>query len=583
MRTLFRSAGLLCTLALFGVSAMWAQAPTPVIFFTDITSGPNTGGQNNSGVFVTIYGKNFGATQGTSIVTVGGGRVANCPVWTSWLWYQKVTCQLGANAQTGNIVVTVNGQASNGVPFTVRSGRILFVDSVNGNDSTGDGSYAKPWKGLVKMRSSVKAGDTVYLRAGSWNTLDDNGAVLLITGISGTSTAPIAVLGYPGERAVIDATGKTRGVADTYGTSSWWTFANIEFTGASDINVYIAPEATAGARADGIRFVGNINHNVQSCPWEINGDSSSSQMLGNDIYDFALESPTTGIRGYGFYYGGFGTQSNIEIGWNKIHYDGTAKLGSRGIQMYGHCPQSGMCPDKVDEFRNVSIHDNIFKGMGRNGVLLGGSDGTNNLPFKDDNVQYIYNNVFVANGATDLDYGYSALMFGTTSSSNTGTFKVYNNTFYWNGNSPLPSPSGDIDNQGTTSIEVSNNIFYAPSNASHYCGYICYEVYGSASQMSGHNNLFYNYGNGPSWSTNSINGLDPKFINPSTDLSVADFRLQSGSPAVDTGAAIGLVKQDINGVPRPQGTAYDMGAYELFTGTAPVAPNPPTNLQVTVH
>jgi len=38
-----------------------AAAP-PVIFFTDLESGPNTGGENHNGAFLTIYGKNFGPT-----------------------------------------------------------------------------------------------------------------------------------------------------------------------------------------------------------------------------------------------------------------------------------------------------------------------------------------------------------------------------------------------------------------------------------------------------------------------------------------------------------------------------------------
>src|SRR5208282_5168926 len=45
----------------------------PRIFFTDLLSGPNNGGQSGDGAFVTIYGSGFGATQGSSTVAVGGG------------------------------------------------------------------------------------------------------------------------------------------------------------------------------------------------------------------------------------------------------------------------------------------------------------------------------------------------------------------------------------------------------------------------------------------------------------------------------------------------------------------------------
>src|SRR5947209_12337561 len=99
-----------------------AQSSPPHIFFSDLQSGPNTDGQNGKGVFVTIWGKNFGATQGASTVRVGGGLVDNYPVWTD----SKISFQLGTNAATGNITVTTSSGTSNGVVFTNRSGNIYF-------------------------------------------------------------------------------------------------------------------------------------------------------------------------------------------------------------------------------------------------------------------------------------------------------------------------------------------------------------------------------------------------------------------------------------------------------------------------
>jgi hypothetical protein len=57
-----------------------------------------------------------------------------------------------------------------------------------------------------------------------------------------------------------------------------------------------------------------------------------------------------------------------------------------------------------------------------------------------------------------------------------------------------------------------------------------------------------------------------------------NFQLQSGSPAVDAGLNDGI-SRDIIQTPRPQGVAYDIGAYELSgTGTLP----PPTQGTLTV-
>ncbi len=56
----------------------------------------------------------------------------------------------------------------------------------------------------------------------------------------------------------------------------------------------------------------------------------------------------------------------------------------------------------------------------------------------------------------------------------------------------------------------------------------------------------------------------PTFVDPSAD----DYRLRSGSPARDAGGSLGArgVVDDFDGVPRPQGPAYDIGAHEMRAG-----------------
>lgn len=64
---------------------------------------------------------------------------------------------------------------------------------------------------------------------------------------------------------------------------------------------------------------------------------------------------------------------------------------------------------------------------------------------------------------------------------------------------------------------------------------------------------------------------DHKFVDPVN----GDFRLQEGSDAVDTGTNLTSegVTVDLLGVSRPQGTAFDIGAYELTeSGGEPVPP-----------
>lgn len=63
---------------------------------------------------VTISGANFGSTQGSSTVTFNG--TTGTP--TSWS-ATSIVMPVPLAATSGNVVVTVNGTASNGVPFTV--------------------------------------------------------------------------------------------------------------------------------------------------------------------------------------------------------------------------------------------------------------------------------------------------------------------------------------------------------------------------------------------------------------------------------------------------------------------------------
>src|SRR5262244_3845068 len=176
MRIRARWAFLLCVL---GVSAVKAQTPPPVIFFTDLTFAPNSGGEtvsSYSGAYVTIYGNFLGTSQGNSTVTWNGSSCLRIVSWgTSWLWYQKIVVQLGSQctAGAGNFIVSVNGQASNGAPFSVGSGHIYFI-SASGSDSN-SGSFSSPWRTIPHaiQTAGTSAGNIIYAMNGVQQTSDD--------------------------------------------------------------------------------------------------------------------------------------------------------------------------------------------------------------------------------------------------------------------------------------------------------------------------------------------------------------------------------------------------------------------------
>src|SRR5664279_1832881 len=51
----------------------------PLVLYTDLASGPNTGGENNRGMYLSVFGTNFGSSAGKGTSTkvfIGGVEVA---------------------------------------------------------------------------------------------------------------------------------------------------------------------------------------------------------------------------------------------------------------------------------------------------------------------------------------------------------------------------------------------------------------------------------------------------------------------------------------------------------------------------
>jgi len=110
--------------------------------------------------------------------------------------------------------------------------------------------------------------------------------------------------------------------------------------------------------------------------------------------------------------------------------------------------------------------------------------------------------------------------------------KAFHNTAYNNGKIGI-----DISSAAVTNAQVMNNI--------------------SFNQITNIKNLGTN-----TTLSNNLN-TDPQFVN----ATLADFRLQGISPAIDTGVTLSEVTNDYAHVSRPQGAGYDIGAYE-YTGSA---------------
>lgn len=79
---------------------------------------------------------------------------------------------------------------------SITNAATYYVATTGGD--TNPGTLTQPWKTVQKAANTLVAGDTAYLRGGTYNEYNIRFAN------SGTSGNPITIKGYPGETAIID-------------------------------------------------------------------------------------------------------------------------------------------------------------------------------------------------------------------------------------------------------------------------------------------------------------------------------------------------------------------------------------------
>jgi hypothetical protein len=174
---------------------------------------------------------------------------------------------------------------------------------------------------------------------------------------------------------------------------------------------------------------------------------------------------------------------------------------------------------------------------------------------------YIYNNIFKGNYASS---GKSVNMIIGNENDPDQMYchtYIYSNTFldinvvaygiFWMG----PTPSGC-----TQKTLARNNLFYGNSGAGFQ--------YGDGNNTD-HD---YNYYSNNSASPSETDGVYDT-ISPFIDYAGGDYRLKSTALAVDRGTTLSSPYNiDYVGTSRPQGSAWDMGAFEYVDGKTPNSP-----------
>jgi parallel beta-helix repeat protein len=399
----------------------------------------------------------------------------------------------------------------------------------NSNSCTQAKSTSSPKQTLAAGLGCLGAGDTLLVRGGTYNEEINNNVP------SGTSwNNPVRIATYPGE---------TVWITPQPGTGSGRTIylnQNQQYIELDGLNLDASriPYGAVGiVPADFASGTGPHHIRLQNAE-VINSSGSNAQAFGAitvgvapgqpggfELINLKIHGGGNGQAGYyGMSYGVYLASSNSLIDGCDI-YD----TSGAGIHIY-----SGSAAIGDNIVRNSRIHDLTRSAAGDSrlwGILV---SGTNNQ---------IYNNVIYG-----LRFPYASSNAGIYVYYGSGT-KIYNNTITSN------TTDGIYINDMASSSEVKNNIVYA---------------------VAGSN--FDNRGSGTAQSNNLL-GVDPLFVNPSAN----NYQLQSGSSAVDAGARLTSVTTDFAGVPRPEGAAQDIGAYEYRPAQTASPPPSPSGLHIVAN
>jgi parallel beta-helix repeat protein len=514
----------------------WASPP-PVILFTDVQAGPVTGGPNGNGVPISLFGKRFGATQGTSTVTIGGVPVVAVLEWGQNNAHNAdldmIVVQPGGAVTGGPVVVTVGGQASNADNTFTPSAGNFFAVAPTGSDGN-NCTLATPCAtiGNVTNGNMMKPGDTLLVHAGNYA---DNVWIQQ----SGDAGQPKTIKNFPGEVPVLTA------LQDNFALDA--SFVTVSGLTISDGSTLFCGRDTIGQRSD--RFVNNtVSGSIGYAGFQTHGDD---HVVAGNVCN--ANGSSQGTEGQCFYIS-FG--SGVQILHNRASGE-----GGYGIHIYDEPRQAS---DFARVIQNVLVDGNVsLLSPARAGMIVAmvTCNGFGCYANQIDGVTII-NNIFTEND----EYGLH--VEGVSSN-----VHVYNNTFYQNGTQGLQIDS-DPNIQG---VDVRNNLFYQSvmSCTTDCSGNLAAIQTGSMAHGVSIDTNYY-YPAPPAIvdeNGNPLDGGDPHAVTGAVSFADGgglDLHLLAGSAPIGAGVTLASVTHDFDGVARPQGPAYAIGAFEYVppcTGT----------------
>jgi len=420
----------------------------------------------------------------------------------------------------------------------------VYYVSPSGSDQN-PGTAIRPWRTIQKAADTLVAGDTVYIRAG---TYDEQVRPLN----SGAPGAVITYAAYPGETATID--GAHVSLPDWHGL--------LHIVGKHDIRVSGLNIFNAGSTVHNVGALVDQASNItisacyvyHTAAAGIRVEGSTGVVLsGNEVEDACYAGYNESIA--------VGDTNGFDIRDNHVHHSPKAgidvKNGSANGQIFHNLVHDttdvGIYVDAYARHTyNIEVLANFVHDVADDGLAVASEQGGL--------LEHVvlYNNVVYNNASTGVYVSPCCITKHPVRD-----VRIVNNTVYNNGRSGWGGGIM-IDNTQAHGILIRNNI--ASQNHSFQ---IRLDTAFPPRQATVDHNLidgFRGYG-GELHGDDYVEG-DPRFF----DAPAGDLHLRALSPAIDRATALDAPPEDMDGQPRPQGLAYDIGADEHYAVDAVYLP-----------
>jgi len=431
-----------------------------------------------------------------------------------------------------------------------------YYVSPSGNDSN-PGTQTQPWQTIQKSANTMITGDTVYVQAGTYNeTVAPSNS-----GTSGNIISYIAQGAAKVRKWVINS--KDYILLDRFANDGTYNYGNYIFV---------------------VSIIGTSNHvTMQNFNLSMPNDTSCSNQSG-----FVQTGPDTSyitITGNTLSGSCYYPAVNPMGSHNTYSNNVLTELWTDGFQTGGPFSDSTISGNTIGDFHIIGLHNDCFQ------VFGDGGDDTTNIIFENnickngDQPFFLTKDIADTTGITirnNIFYNFA----GDGGISIPGTV-IYNNVFWRVGFDKAVAISLSTNTSLTAGDEIKNNFFIGCGDGVQTPDYGA--GYDRPYTETGSSNNY--YAKSPTaaipWGTqyfstpepNYINGGNPVFVNYTNN----DFHLQATSPAKDRGTTISSFATDKDGITRPQGSAWDIGAYEYAAASPPpdtTPPEAPTNVTV---